>query len=60
MEMDVLRGSAGKSRLDRVRNEDIRNIMGVEETITQSIERRQLVWYGHVRRMDDNRLPKAA
>ena len=32
--------------------------MGTEETITQTTERRQLIWYGHFRRMDDVRLPK--
>ena len=42
----------------RVGSDTIRNIMGIEETIAQTIERRQLIWYGHVRRMIDVRLPK--
>lgn len=58
VEMDVLRRSARKSRRDKVRNETIRNIIKVRETITQTIERRQLTWYGHVRRMADKRLHK--
>ncbi|CAG9839790.1 unnamed protein product [Diabrotica balteata] len=55
--MDFWRRSARKSRLDRIQNDHIRNIMGVKSTIIDEIQRRQLIWYGHVERMDDDRLP---
>ena len=30
-EMDVLRKSAGKSRMDKIRNKEIKKIMGMQE-----------------------------
>ena len=58
--MDVLRRSARKSRIERIKNEHIKEIMGVKEKpdITDIIERKRLQWYGHVKRMQDERLPK--
>ena len=56
-EMRVLRLIKGVTRLDRLRNEDIRRELGVED-ILKFVERGQLRWYGHVKRMDDNRYPK--
>ncbi|XP_030752875.1 uncharacterized protein LOC115879950 [Sitophilus oryzae] len=49
-EMDFWRRAAGKSQLDRVRNERIR--------ISEDIKINQLRWYGHVQRMEENRIPK--
>lgn len=57
-EMDALRRSARISRVDRIRNEDIRQEMGLQDTIIRDIEGKQLTWYGHVQRMTDHRLPK--
>ena len=57
-EMDAIRRSLRVSRLDRVRNEDLRERMGMKGTVVDDIEKRQLTWYGHVRRMPDERLPK--
>lgn len=57
-EMDFWRRSLGVSRLQRKRNSDIRIEMGIEKDILEEIERRQLVWFGHVNRLDDNRWPK--
>ena len=56
-EMRVLRLIKGVTRLDRLRNEDIRSEMEVED-ILKFVERGQLRWYGHVKRMDENRYPK--
>jgi hypothetical protein len=58
--MDVLRRSARKSRMERIKNEHIKEIMGVKEKtdIIDIIERKRLQWYGHVRRMQDERSPK--
>ncbi|XP_030750618.1 uncharacterized protein LOC115878302 [Sitophilus oryzae] len=58
MEMDFWRHAAGKSKLDRVRNERIQNIMGVKYRISEDIKINQLRWYGHVQRMEENRITK--
>lgn len=57
-EMDALRRAARISRRDRIRNEEVKRRMGIEGTIIQDIEQKQLVWYGHIKRMNNNRLPK--
>jgi hypothetical protein len=56
----VLRRSARKSRIEKKKNEHIKEIMGVKEKpeIIDIIERKRLQWYGHVKRMQDERLPK--
>jgi len=60
--MDVLRRSARKSRLERITNEhtSIKEMMEVKEDpdIIDIIERKRLQWYGHVKRMQEKRLPK--
>ena len=58
--MDVLRRSARKSRIERIKNEHIKEIMGVKGKtgIIDIIERKRLQWYGHVKRMQEERLPK--
>ena len=57
-EMDFWRRSAGISRRDRVRNDRVRQIMEVENDIVFDVMTKQLVWYGHVNRMTEERLPK--
>jgi hypothetical protein len=59
-EMDVLRRSARKSGLERIKNEHIKEIMGVEEKpdIIDIIEKKRLQWFDHVKRMQEERLPK--
>ena len=49
----------GVSRLQKVRNETIRNILEQEETIIDKIQKRRLTRFSHVERMEDkdNRLP---
>ena len=58
--MDVLRRSARNSRIERIKNEHRKEIMGVKEKpdIIDIIERKRLQWYGHVKRMQEERLPK--
>ena len=57
-EMDVLRKSARKSRRERSRNEHIKEIMGVKgkQDIMDIIEKKRLQWYGHVKRMSEERI----
>jgi hypothetical protein len=59
-DMEVLRRSARKSRIERIKNEHMKDIMGVKEKpdIINIIERKRLQWYGHVKRMQKERLPK--
>jgi hypothetical protein len=59
-EVDVLRRSARKSRLEKINNENIKEIMGVEgkPDIIDIIEKKRLQWYGHVKRMPEERIPK--
>jgi hypothetical protein len=51
VEMDYLRRSARKSKLERVPNEEIRRIMQSEETVLDRTEARKLRWFWHVTRM---------
>ena len=53
-EMRVLRVIMGVTRLDRLRNSDIRRELGVESLLTL-IEKGQLRWFGHLKRMNNNR-----
>jgi len=59
-EMYALRRSSRISRKERIRNVTIRQQIGLEETIVKEIEQNQLIWYGHVQRMAEGRLPKIA
>jgi len=58
--MDVLRRSARKSRMERIKNEHMKEITGVKGTpdIIDIIEQKRLQWYGHVKRMAEERIPK--
>jgi hypothetical protein len=57
---DMLRRSARKSRMERINNEHIKEIMGVKGTpdIIDIIEKKRLQLYGHVKRMPQDRIPK--
>ena len=52
-EMDVLRRAARKSRMELIKNEHIKEIMGVKgkPDIIDLIQQKRLQWYGHVKRM---------
>jgi len=58
--MDVLRRSVGKSRMERIKNEHIKEIIGVKgkPDIIDIIQQKRLQWYGHVKRMPEERIPK--
>src|SRR5215510_16188278 len=58
--MDVLRRSARKSRMEKIKNEHIKEIMGVKgkPDIIDIIEKKILQLYGHIKRMPEERIPK--
>jgi hypothetical protein len=56
-EMDVLRRPAGKSKMERIKTEHIKEIMGVKGK-PDIIEKKRLQWYGHIKRMPEDRIPK--
>ena len=55
----MLRRSGRKSRMERIKNEHIKGIMGVKEKpdIIDIIEQKRLQWYGQVKRMPKERIP---
>ena len=59
-EMGWLRRIRGRSKRERIRNEKTREELDEEETVVDKIRKRRLRWFGHVERMEGNRLPLAA
>ncbi|PSN48909.1 hypothetical protein C0J52_03480 [Blattella germanica] len=57
-EIDFWRRSARISRRDKIRNSVIREKMKVKESLTEDIKTAQLRWFGRVKRMKEDRLPK--
>ncbi|XP_030757829.1 uncharacterized protein LOC115883613 [Sitophilus oryzae] len=57
-EMDFWRRSAGKSRKDKIPNKTISRQMQLKHDIVDDIRTQQLIWYGHVQRMEEHRIPK--
>ena len=54
-----MRRMVGKNRRDRIRNERIREEVGQRKTMVNILERK-LRWFGHVRRMGEDRKAKQA
>ena len=57
-EMKCLRSMTGVSRLDRVRKEVVRARTGVRRELAARVDVNVLRWFGHVERMDNERLLK--
>ena len=57
-EMKCLRSMTGVSRLDRVRNEVVRARTGMRRALAARVDMNVLRWFGHVERMDNERLLK--
>src|SRR5678816_2500347 len=58
VQMDNLRGVLGVRRIDKMRNERIRELCGVNKGVNERINESTLRWFSHVGRMDDSRLVK--
>ena len=57
-EMKCLRSMTGVSQLDKVRNEVVRARTGVRRELAARVDMNVLRWFGHVERMDNERLLK--
>ena len=57
-EMKCLRSVAGVTRWDRLRNEEVRRRTGVSRELAAQVDRSVLRWYGHMVRMENERLTK--
>ena len=53
LEMTCLKSLVGVSRMDRVRNEEVRRRAGIEMELASRAYQRVLRWFGHVKRMDE-------
>ena len=58
LEMKCLRSLDGRSRMDRVRNEQARMRAGIEKELASRADQRVLRWFGHVERMDEYRMAR--
>ena len=58
VEMNCLRSICGVRRLDRVRNEEIRRRCSKEVSVCEKVDQSVLRWFGHVERMEEERLVK--
>ena len=58
LEMKCLRILVGVSRMDRVRNEEVRRRAGIERELASRADQRVLKWFGHVERLDKYRMAR--
>ena len=57
-EMKCLRSMVGVSRSDRIRNDVVRARTDVRQELADRVDMNVLRWFGHVERMDNERLLK--
>ena len=53
LEMKCLRSLVGVSRMDKVRNEEVRRRVGIERELASRADQRVFRWFGHVERTDE-------
>ena len=56
--MKCLRCLVGVSRMDRVKNEEVRRRAGIERELASRADQRVLRWFGHVERMAEFRMAR--
>ncbi len=57
-EMRCLRSMVGVTKMDRVRNEEVRRRTGIVMKMSEREDQRVLSWYGHLVGMGEERLTK--
>ena len=58
LKMKCLRNLVGVSRMDRVRNEEVRRRAGIERELASRVDHIVLRWLGHVERLDESRMAR--
>ena len=58
LEIKCLRSLVRVSRMDKVRNEEVRRRAGIERELASAVDQRVLRWFGHVERMDEYRMDR--
>ncbi len=58
MEMRCLRSMCGVTRMDQVRNEEVRRRTGIVKELAERAEQGVLRWFGHVERMEEKHFVK--
>ena len=58
METEFLRKSARHSKLEKIRSTVIKKEMNVKSSVVDYLRYKQLNWYGHIRRMPEERIPR--
>ena len=58
LETKCLRSLVGVSRMDRVRNEEVRRSAGIEMELASRADQSVLRWIRHVERVDDYRMTR--
>ena len=58
LEMMCLRSLIGVSRLDRVRNDEVRRRAGIEKELASRADQRVMRLFWHGERMDENRMAR--
>ena len=56
LEMKCLRSLVGVSRMDRVRNEEVRMRAGIERELASRVDQKVFRWFGHAEIMDEYRM----
>ena len=56
MQMRCLISIIGMSRVDKVRNKEVRRGAGVGRSLFERVDQRVLRWNGHMERMNEERL----
>ena len=58
LEMKCFRSLVGVSRMDRVRNEEVRRRAGIERELESRTDQRVLRWFRQVERMEEHRMAR--
>ena len=58
LQMKCLGSLIGVSRMDRVRNEEVRKRAGIEWELASREDLRVFRWFGHLERMDEYRISR--